>query len=116
MQAYRKPSDAEVKRINHLTEVMRAFADGKQIQSRTPGRSNEQWADVTTPAWNFNAIEYRIKPAILEAIVVFSAAGLPVNTWPNDEANELYAFAHAAHINGTVVRFVNGLQVTANVR
>src|SRR5215217_7165405 len=40
-------------------EVIKAWADGEQIQYRAPG--NDAWVDCPDPAWTVD-YEYRVKP------------------------------------------------------
>ena len=39
--------------------VMQAFVDGKEVEYK---RHDEVWMLTTLPLWNWNSIEYRIKP------------------------------------------------------
>ena len=39
--------------------VMQAFVDGKEVEYK---RHDEFWMLTTLPLWNWNSIEYRIKP------------------------------------------------------
>ena len=41
-------------------EVMKAFAEGKKIQSSDLGQ--DRWVDCCSPTWNWLGYDYRIKP------------------------------------------------------
>ena len=42
-------------------KVMQAFVDGKPIQSRQ--FTDSPWKDIVNPFWDFDCLEYRIKPS-----------------------------------------------------
>jgi hypothetical protein len=42
-------------------ELIKAWADGAEIQVRTSRSKNPEWLDVETPRWE-QQMEYRIKP------------------------------------------------------
>ena len=48
-------------RAKELLPVFQAFAEGKQIQFRSPPHEG-QWKDIPQPCW-LSDCEYRIKPA-----------------------------------------------------
>jgi hypothetical protein len=41
--------------------VMQAFVDGKKLQVRTKKPENS-WRELSNPTWQWDVIEYRIKP------------------------------------------------------
>lgn len=41
-------------------EVMQAYADGKRIEMKFP--SGSSWEECDAPAWDWTALDYRIKP------------------------------------------------------
>lgn len=47
--------------INRNIEIMKAYSEGKQIESRAIG-GIEDWGECLYPTWNFENNEYRIKP------------------------------------------------------
>lgn len=47
--------------INKKIEIMKAYSEGKHIESRTIG-GIEDWEECFTPTWNFEEFEYRVKP------------------------------------------------------
>lgn len=44
--------------------VIKAWADGAQIQTRMNGMPESTWSDIDSPAWHSDYFEYRIKPTI----------------------------------------------------
>lgn len=49
-------------------DLIHAWADGAQIQSKNP---DETWVDISEPIW-INSAEYRIKPEPKPDVVVYS--------------------------------------------
>ncbi len=51
--------------IDYMIATMQAAKEGKAIQSRSRTHSNidENWSDVTSPLWNWDERDYRVKPA-----------------------------------------------------
>lgn len=47
--------------ISKKIEIMKAYSEGKQIESRAIGRIGD-WKECLDPTWNFENNEYRIKP------------------------------------------------------
>ena len=47
--------------ISKSIEIMKAYSEGKQIESRAIGRIGD-WKECLDPTWNFENNEYRIKP------------------------------------------------------
>jgi hypothetical protein len=58
--------------LRNAAAVMLAAAEGKPLESRPYG--TKEWSTVTTPAWNWNSVEYRIKPEPREWWLVNSVA------------------------------------------
>jgi len=60
--------------IHKHTEIIKAWADGAEIESRTlcthAGNSN-QWHETTNPAWNNNNLDFRIKPETKPDYITF---------------------------------------------
>lgn len=43
----------------HISEVTKAFAEGKEIQISPKG--DEEWVDCENPTWRFVRFDYRVK-------------------------------------------------------
>lgn len=43
-------------------EIMQAFVDGKEIQSKNAGTNDSTWTESSSPTWRFDLYFYRIKP------------------------------------------------------
>lgn len=43
-----------------MIEVMKAYTEGKPIQSKTV--TGEHWCDIPEPTWDWRLFEYRVKP------------------------------------------------------
>ena len=56
--------------------VMQAFVDGKEVEYK---RHDEFWMLTTLPLWNWNSIEYRIKPAA--TLRPWTADEVPLGAW-----------------------------------
>lgn len=48
--------------IDYQIGVMQAFKSGKQIEFRFRDMSENAWQAVVYPKWNWDFVEYRIKP------------------------------------------------------
>ena len=48
--------------IDEQIAVMKAYSEGKTIQSRVKDRFVDEWTDVPDPHWNFGEWDYRVKP------------------------------------------------------
>lgn len=48
--------------IDEQIAVMKAYSEGKTIQSRVKDRFGDEWTDVPDPHWNFGEWDYRVKP------------------------------------------------------
>lgn len=52
---------------DEIIEVVQAFKDGKDIQGRNLGvGASRKWYEIgsgSSPCWNFESTEYRVKPA-----------------------------------------------------
>ena len=56
--------------------VMQAFVDGKEVEYK---RHDKFWMLTTLPLWNWNSIEYRIKPT--PALRSWTADEVPLGAW-----------------------------------
>lgn len=56
--------------------VMKAFSEGKKIESRA--RSNDRWYINDLPRWNWETIEYRVAITPSMVYVIRNADGCPV--------------------------------------
>ena len=56
--------------------VMQAFVDGKEVEYK---RHDEFWMLTTLPLWNWNSIEYRIKPT--PVLRPWTADEVPLGAW-----------------------------------
>jgi hypothetical protein len=56
-------------------ELIKAWADGAVIQAKY----NQTWVDVSTPQWDENSIQYRIKPN--QPVVRWKWAYKADNSW-----------------------------------
>jgi hypothetical protein len=45
--------------------IIKAWADGAQVQTRMNGMPESTWSDIDSPAWHSDYFEYRIKPTII---------------------------------------------------
>ena len=45
--------------------IIKAWADGAQVQSRMHNMPEGLWCDTSSPAWNSETFEYRIKPTVI---------------------------------------------------
>ena len=52
--------------INRNIEIMKAYSEGKHIESKAIG-GVEDWEECSAPTWNFENNEYRIKPKQIRA-------------------------------------------------
>ena len=52
--------------IDKKIEVMKAYSEGKQIESRAT-TGIKDWEECSAPTWNFEDNEYRIKPKQIRA-------------------------------------------------
>lgn len=52
--------------INKKIEIMKAYSEGKHIESRAIGGIGD-WEECLDPTWNFKNNEYRIKPKQVRA-------------------------------------------------
>ena len=52
----------DIKTTKEHLEVMQAFIDGKEIEFKQRFQ-NDHYREVSTPMWNFDKYEYRIKPS-----------------------------------------------------
>lgn len=51
------------KTTKEMIYVMKAFDEGKQIQSRYNENFDDcEWNDISIPSWNWNNCDYRVKP------------------------------------------------------
>ena len=48
-------------RTKSKIEIMNAFTQGKDIECR-PHKTDNRWSEASSPTWDFNSFEYRIKP------------------------------------------------------
>ena len=55
-------------------ELIKAWADGAEIQYRGPGAHGDEWEDTESPAW-LPTLEYRIKPVPTFPVVVQYPSG-----------------------------------------
>ncbi len=55
-------------------KVMQAYVDGAEIEVRS--RNSSAWVRWTTPVWDWDRCNYRIKPKPREMWVVFDAKGI----------------------------------------
>lgn len=53
-----------MKTIEEKIEIYRAYLNGKQIQwkSKSSNSVAKDWEDITTPSFNYEACDYRVKP------------------------------------------------------
>lgn len=49
-----------MKTTEEMIAIMRAFADGKKVQSRI--LISDTWSDTSDPIWDWHHSDYRIKP------------------------------------------------------
>ena len=56
--------------------VMQAYVDGKEVEYK---RHDEFWMLTTLPLWNWNSIEYRIKPT--PVLRPWTADEVPLGAW-----------------------------------
>lgn len=45
--------------------IIKAWADGAQVQTRMHNMPESTWCDIESPAWHSEYFEYRIKPAVI---------------------------------------------------
>ena len=58
-------------------ELIKAWADGAIIQAKY----NQTWVDLSTPQWDENSIQYRIKPEEKQPVVRWKWAYKTDNSW-----------------------------------
>lgn len=69
----------------NLIKIMQAYMDGKEIQFYT----GSEWEDILFPAWNFEEVEYRIKPKPAEVWSIYNRNGIRWGTYDSKEAAEV---------------------------
>ena len=62
--------------------VMQAFVDGKDLEYK---RHDGVWMLTTMPSWNWNSIEYRIKPTA--TLRPWTADEVPLGAWLRYKGN-----------------------------
>jgi hypothetical protein len=60
-------------------DVLTAYRDGKQIQTRERGIHDSEWSETASPTWDFSRAEYRVKPE-------------PRRIWVNSYAKQYTSF------------------------
>lgn len=50
-------------------DLIKAWADGAEIQTKLPSYTQDQWLPVEHPNWNSDVWEYRIKPEEKKPVV-----------------------------------------------
>lgn len=65
---------------DQIIEVVQAYKEGKIIESRSVYTGGE-WFRVDFPSWNFDSVEYRIKPQLIERWVNVYEDGVTRSTF-----------------------------------
>lgn len=79
--------------IDEQIAVMKAYSEGKTIQSRVKDRFGDEWTDVPDPHWNFGEWDYRVKP---------ENEGTKAERMTNRQLAELMAKGYGEWIGGPV--------------
>lgn len=67
----------------HISEVTKAFAEGKEIQFKGKNEDDRGWMTVPDPTWQNEFYDYRVKPEEQKDVVVkfWSHPDYPTTFW-----------------------------------
>lgn len=67
--------------IDEMIEVLNAFKEGKKLECTFFGDSEDHWSYASTPCFNFDKYQYRVKPDPFECWV---------NVYPSGDISGVY--------------------------
>ena len=73
--ALKKRTEEQIKELERRAAIMRAFCEGKPIQSRSL-KIVQEWKDSPDPGWWWRDYEYRVKPEPRELYEVRAKEGV----------------------------------------
>jgi len=59
-----------MKQKHIYAEVIKAWADGAEVQFRRKNDANFVWTDIARPTWQIECYEYRVKPEPRPDVVI----------------------------------------------
>ena len=95
-----------MKTTKEMIEVMKAFDEGKEIESRS---YKTDWGDANSPCWNWYDFDYRIKPEHKTRLMTFDEI---VDYWKqhrtemfhyNKYTNEEQGFITSVEYNAEII-------------
>lgn len=81
--------------IDKMIAVLQAHKEGKKLQCRfNDSAPSDEWSDSRAPSWQFDVMEYRVKPEPKEVWINYTSAGTVAGTYYDEDsakgAAELY--------------------------
>ena len=88
----------------HRIKVMQAFVDGEDIQVMPLHKTDREWEDVITPAWNWADCDYRIKPQLYSRWLIIDEYGVIHGSYFDKDMAQYDLASRTFYSNARIIR------------